>query len=199
MKATREKNFNKPIILIKILDDDSLLVVDADTTVRYLDKTNFSILNGFKANIKHERYKTNVVSFTTTGSFFAAMSADCKESVLYNAQTKKMIAKMNRHQGEVSCVGIDPKNRYMFSCGDDGKTFVVDIKSGKLAFTLPVHVDTVNDIVFSDNSQWIATCSYDRKISLFNLAMMTPKDKLKAHSAPITKLKFLTDHRLFKT
>ncbi|WP_321778367.1 hypothetical protein [Sulfurimonas sp.] len=85
----------------------------------------------------------------------------------------------------------------MFSCGDDGKTFVIDIKSGKLAFTLPVHVDTVNDIVFSSNGNWVATCSYDKRISIFQLSMMTPKHKLKAHAAPIMKMAFIGQNKLF--
>ena len=67
---------------------------------------------------------------------------------------KKALAKIDRHQGAISCVGIDPKSRYVFSGGEDGKTFVLDIKSGKLAFTLPGHVDTINDIAFSYNMYW---------------------------------------------
>ncbi len=196
MKAIRTKNFKEPIILIKILNDDSLLVVDAQTTVRFLEKNSLELLNGFKGKINHLRYKTNVVSFSNDGAYFVSLSADCKESKLYDSKTKKNIAKVNRHHGEVSCVGIDPLARYMFSCGDDGKTFAIDIKSGKLAFTLPIHIDTINDIAFSKNAQWIATASYDRKIQLFNLSIMTPKQQLKAHSSPIIKLEFLSKQRL---
>lgn len=196
MKVLKTKTFDKAIILIKILEDGRLLVVDSATTVRYLDREELEIIDGFKGKIEHERYKTNVVAFSNNGHFFAAMSSDAKEAKLYNVTTKKAVAKANRHQGEVSCVGIDPNTRFMFSGGDDGKTFAIDITSGKLAFTLPVHVDTINDIAFSDNGQWIATASYDRKISLFNLPMMTPKEKLKAHAAPVMKLQFLKNHRL---
>jgi WD40 repeat protein len=103
---------------------------------------------------------------------------------------------MNRHQGEVSCVGMDAKNRYMFSGGDDGKTFAIDIHNGKLAFTLPMHIDTINDIVSSPNGNWIATASYDKNISLFNIATMTPKLKLRLHDSPVMKLKFIANNRL---
>jgi len=196
MKPVRSKKFTEAIILIKILDDESMVVVDSKTTVRFLDMQNFDILRGFKAKIHHLRYKADVVSFSNNGNFFATISADEKESLLYNSVTKKSIAKITRHQGDVSCVGIDPKGRYMFSCGDDGKTFVTDIKSGKLAFTLPAHADTINDIAFSQNSQWVAIASYDRKIQLFNIAMMTQKYKLKAHSTAVMKIDFLDRYRL---
>lgn len=197
MVAVKEKKFGKAIILTKILDDDSLLVVDSTTTIRYLNKETLEVIKGFKANINHLRYKNSVVAFSSDGNFFASLTYDCRESRLYDANTKKTITSMDRHHGEVSCVGIDTNNKYMFSCGDDGKTFATDIKSGKLAFTMPVHVDTVNDIDFSANGNWAATASYDKKISLFNLAMMTPKHKLKAHAAPVMKIKFFDKNKIF--
>jgi len=196
MKITKEKNFKHSIILLKILDDNSLLVVDSNTTVRYLNQEDLSLKTGFKAKIKHTYYKNSVIDFSGDGEYFASLSNDSKEAMLFNAKSKKNITRFTRHQGEVSTIAIDPRDRYLFSSGDDGKTFAIDLKSGKLAFTLPVHVDTVNDIEFSKNGQWVATCSYDRKVSIFNLAMMTPKHKLKAHSAPVMKLHFLSKHRL---
>lgn len=196
MNPVKSKNFKDPIILTKILDNSQLLVVDVKTTIRYMDTQSLEILDGFKANINHLYYKTNVVAFSNSGEFFATLSPNAKESRLYNAKTKKAIAKVDRHQGEVSCVGIDQQGGYMFSCGDDGKTFAIDLKSGKLAFTLPVHVDTVNDISFSANGNWVATASYDRKISIFNLSMMTPKHKLVGHNAPVMKIRFINKNRL---
>ncbi|WP_455755894.1 WD40 repeat domain-containing protein [Sulfurimonas sp.] len=197
MKIVKTKNFNEAIVLTKILDDGSLLVVDSKTTIRYLNKDTLDLAGGFKANIKHLRYKSSVVAFSNDGEVFATLSSDCKESRLYNAKTKKAITKVDRHHGEASCVGIDNTGKYMFSCGDDGKTFAMDIKSGKLAFTLPVHVDTVNDIAFSSNGNWVATCSYDRKVSVFHLAMMTPKHKLKSHATPVMKITFVGQNKLF--
>jgi hypothetical protein len=192
MKDIKHINFKFPIILLKILDDDKLIVVDNKTTVRYLNKENLKVLSGFKGNIEHDRIKQRVVAFTTTGSHFSSLSADCKEARLFNAITKKTIAKMTRHQGEVSTVTIDPLNRYMFSGGEDGKTFAVDLKTGKLAFTLPHHADTINEIAFSNNGNWCVTVSYDRKVGVFNIATMTPKQKLKVHASPVMKAIFIT-------
>jgi len=196
MKMIKNKSLSKPIIYIKLLDNGRLVVVDNETTVRMLDKNTLELKNGFKVGIKHLRYKTSVVAFANNGEYFATLTSDCRESRLYNTSTKKLVGKVDRHQGEASCVGIDPHNRYMFSCGDDGKSFAIDLKSGQLVFTLPVHVDTVNDIAFSKNSNWVATASYDRKVSLFSLVAMTPKDKLKSHAAPVTKLKFFHKNKL---
>ncbi len=196
MKAKASKSLKKPIISLKILDDKRLVLVDADTSVRYFDKKSFELLSGFKLSITHPFYKNDVFTFNNKGDYFASLSADAREANLYNTQSKKIVAKVDRHHGEVSCVGIDPLSRYMFSCGDDGKTFAIDIRSGKLVFTLPMHVDTVNAIACSKNTKWIATASYDKKIFLFNLLTMAPEAKLRAHSAAVTHIAFFHQNRL---
>jgi len=196
MELVNSKSVVEPVILLQILDNNTLLVVDANTTVRYLKHDSLELFGGFKVGINHERYKSSVVAYSQNGEYLATLSADCRESRLYNTQSKQMVTKVDRHHGEASCVGFDPLSRYMFSCGDDGKTFAIDVKSGKLVFTLPHHADTINDIAFTKNANWVATASYDRKISLFNLVTMSPKDKLIAHSAAVIKLKFFSKNKL---
>jgi hypothetical protein len=196
MKVKHLKNFNEPIIYINKLQDETLAVIDANTTIRFLDKESFETIDGFKAKIKHKRYKNKRVALSTDKQYFGSIVADDKETRLFSITTKKAIAKVSRHQGEVSCVGLDPRNRYLFSCGDDGKTFAIDIKNAKLAFTLPPHPDTINDIAFNKTGQWVATCSYDRKISVYNLDMMQYNEKLAGHSKPVMKLCFVSKNRL---
>ena len=196
MNVIHSKEINHAVILLKILDDGKLLVVDNQTTICYIDREDFGILGGFEVNILHKYYTSSVVAFSSNGEYFATLTANQKESHLYNAKTKKLITKLDRHHGEVSCIGFDCLNQYMFSCGDDGKSFAIDIKSGKLVFTLPVHVDRVNDIAFSQNGNWVATCSYDKKISLYSLVSMSPKTYLKAHSVAVIKMQFLINNRL---
>ena len=196
MNVIHSKEINHAVILLKILDDGKLLVVDNQTTICYIDREDFGILGSFEVNILHKYYTSSVVAFSSNGEYFATLTANQKESHLYNAKTKKLITKLDRHHGEVSCIGFDSLNQYMFSCGDDGKSFAIDIKSGKLVFTLPVHVDRVNDIAFSQNGNWVATCSYDKKISLYSLVSMSPKTYLKAHSVAVIKMQFLINNRL---
>ncbi|WP_428737900.1 WD40 repeat domain-containing protein [Sulfurimonas sp.] len=197
MEVIKSKSVSKPVLLLKFYpEDNTILVIDSETTIRFLDNDTLSVADGFKAGILHKNYRTNVVAFSQDKYYLATISADEKESRLYNAKSKKLVAKLDRHHGEVSCVAIDPLNRFMLSGGDDGKVFAVDVKSGKLMFTLPSHVDTINDISFSKNANWVATASYDRKISVYNIVTMTPKDRLKAHGAPIMKIRFFQKNKL---
>lgn len=196
MEVVKSQSVSKPVILLKILDDGSLVAVNAESVVRIFNAETLELLNGFKVGITHERYRTRVFDYSHDANYFATLSTDIREALLYSAQTKKLIGGVNRHHGEVSCIGIDPLSRFMFSCGDDGKSFAIDTKSGKLVFTLPMHIDTVNDIAFSTNGNWVATASYDRKVSLFNLVTMTPVEKFTGHSAPVMKLAFLSINEL---
>ena len=197
MDALKERDFKKPIIFTKVFNTSSLAIVDNESNIFYLDIDTFDVKNSFSINIKHQRYSTNIVGFSSDGNDFISLSSDNKSATIINTQTKQTKQIANRHHGEISCLAIDPKNRYIFTAGEDGKIFALDIKSDKIAFNLPVHVDTVNDIAFSENGQWVATASYDKKISLYNIAMMKPRFRLKAHQAAVLKLHFLSDYRLF--
>jgi len=197
MKPIIEKKIDEAVVLIKVLDNGELVVVDSKTNVRYFDKETMDLTAGFKGKISHLRYKTSVVDIDSTGEFLSSLSSDCTFSRLIDARKKKNLVKFDKHHGEVSCVAIDPTNRYMFSSGEDGKTFALDIKSGNIAFSLPNHADTINDIVFTENGQWVATAGYDKKVSIFNLTMMVSKHRVQIHSAPIVKMQFLSKHRLF--
>lgn len=197
MKVFKKIDFKKPIIFTKFLDDETLIVVDNESGIHYLNVDRLEIKDSFSLNIKHQRYSTNVVAFSSDGDNFVSLASDNKCINLLDTKTKKIKEIKSRHSGEISCIAIDPNNRYIFTAGEDGKIFALDIQGDKVAFNLPVHVDTVNDIAFSDNSQWVATASYDKKISLYNIAMMKPKFRLKAHQAPVLKLHFLSEYRLF--
>ena len=196
MLIVKKKKFPEVIISYTKQKNATVLVVDKETTVRFLDQESLDILGGFKAKINHQWYKNKVVDFSYDGLHFAVITEDAKQSKLYDTATKKAKIKINRHQGEVTCVAIDPKGRYFFSGGEDGRTFVSDIKSAKLLFTLPTHVDTINDIVFSKKNHLVATASYDKKIQIFNYATMEPLARFAGHSAAVMKLDFLHNNRL---
>ncbi|MBL0709272.1 MAG: hypothetical protein JJW00_09500 [Sulfurimonas sp.] len=196
MKVNKEKKFKDAIIKIKILPNRTLLLADSKSVVKFLDIKTLGLKSGFKLNIDHLEYKNSVIDFSSDASYFGVLSSNRREARLYDAKTKKMIAKNDRHKGETTCVVIDPKDKYVLSGGEDGRIYALSIETRKMAFMLPSHVDTVNDISFSDNAQWIATSSYDKKVHIFSTTMMGIKHKLIGHSSPVIKSHFLSKHRL---
>jgi len=197
MKPIKKSSFSAALIYAKILDAKTLLIVDSLTTASYLDMESLKLVDEIKIDIEHSREDSKAVSFSSDAKYFAVIDSEYRKSMLFETKSKKLLATVDRHQGEVSCVVIEPHDRYMFSCGDDGITYGIDIKSSQLAFTLPAHKDFVTDISFTQDGKYAATSGYDKSISLYNLAMMTPQGKLKAHSAPVVKLLFLGEGRLF--
>jgi WD40 repeat protein len=192
MKAIKTKKFSEPIISYEKVKNSSILIVDKSTSVRYLDQQTLETLSGFKAKIEHDWYKNKVVEFSKNGAFFGVITQDVRESRLYDARTKKLCLKNERHHGEVTCVAIDPQGNYFFSGGEDGRTFVSDTKNFRLIFTLPHHADTINDISFSEKSHLVATASFDKRVQIFNYGTMAPVANLKAHSAAVMKVEFLS-------
>jgi len=197
MNPTKEVRFKNAIIKVKIMDDGKLLVVEANSVVRFLDILSLKTLSGFKCGIEYESYKRQVFDFSNDGSYFVLINSIKKEALLYNAKSKKTITKMARHSGEVNCVAIEPSSKYMFSCGEDGKSYVIDIQNKKIAFLLPVHSDALSDIAFSKDANWVATASYDKKIHLFNMITMTKKHRLIGHNEAVLKVHFLNNNKLF--
>lgn len=196
MKPQLNVNFDNAIIAIKILNKNTALVVDENTTIRSVALETFDLNSQLLVNSPHPQIDTKVIAFSSNAHYFATVTPDMKESKLYDTKQKKVVHTVTRHKGSVFCVAIDPRDKYMFSCGEDGLVFVIDIKSGQLAFTLPRHTDSVNDIAFSEDGYLVATGGYDRNVSLFSMATMTPLATLKAHSAPVIKIIFLDNSRV---
>jgi hypothetical protein len=181
---------------MKIIENNKIVVVD-ENTVRFLDMETLKLESGFKIKMMHNRYgNLDLLDFSKKGDYFVVCNSDILVAKLYNTETKDVIATLDKNHKEISCVAIDPHGKYVFSASDDGVILGLDIETTEADFTLPHHVDTINEIVFSEDSKWIATASYDEGISLFNLSMMAPAFRLKGHTAPVMKLLFFSHHRL---
>jgi len=195
MDSINKLNFNAPIIYLKLLNDNRLVAIDINTAIHYLYSDSFDLCGKFKANIVHKECKQKFVSFSNNGKYLISLNKENRELVLINIEKKKMFAKFHRHQGETSIVAIDPLDRYVFSGGDDGKIFALDIKNGKLAFVLPMHKDRVNDISFSADGNWCISIGYDKKVNVFNISTMKSTYSLNIHSSPVMKTIFIDKYR----
>lgn len=196
MEVAKLLNIKTPILQIKALSNGTLSIVDAQTTVRIISLEDYKVIGGFKSNIHHERTSGAIVDVAFKGDFSVSVVPKTNKVAIFTTETKELLCKIGRHQGEIECVGIDPNSRYCVTCGQDGKVFVWVINTARLAFSMPPHADFVTAIAFNDNGQWIATGSFDRTINLLNLATMKRPLKLIGHSSVIVSIIFLPDIRL---
>jgi len=92
MKPKIAKNYNNAIILIKNMNfGKRIVVVDSNSTIRFINTQNFEVLEAIKVNITHQRYTNRVLDFTNDGKYFGTITADEKETRLYSLVTKKAI------------------------------------------------------------------------------------------------------------
>lgn len=188
-------SFNKPIVDITIKDlSKYLLISDENSTIYILDIETLKLKNKIELKILQNAQPNRVLDFSSNLSY--VVFASQKVSKLFSLKQKEVVAVMERHRDDVSCVAIDPNDRYFFSGGDDGFVYGVDIRSKQLALVLPKHTDSINDIVFSKDARFVATASYDKVIHLYDLEEMALKKKLRSHTSPIMKMLFLTKTRL---
>ncbi|MCX6074194.1 MAG: hypothetical protein NTY39_07745 [Campylobacterales bacterium] len=196
MEILKSLNIKFPIIHLKMLENGSLAIIDAHTTVRILSMDDYKVVGGFKSNILHERLLGCVADISFKGDFTISIIPKSNQAALFSVAKKELLYKVGRHQGEVESVAIDPNSRYCVTCGQDGKVFVWVIKTARLAFTMPPHADFVTSVAFNEKGQWVATGSFDRSINLLNLATMKQPLKLKGHTSVIVKMLFLPEARL---
>ena len=196
MEITKTLNIKQPIVLLKILENGSLAIIDSNTALRIINMENYNVIGGVKSNIIHERFIGSHIDITRDGKYCLSMIPKSGNAALIDVEKKEITSTIGRHLGEIESVSFDPNGRYCVTCGQDGKVFVWGIKTGRLAFTLPMHTDFVTAVVFSDNAQWIATGSFDRTINLLNFSTMKNPLKLIGHTCVVLKMVFLSEARL---
>jgi 6-phosphogluconolactonase (cycloisomerase 2 family) len=196
MEVLKSLHFNLPILCVKTLSNRRLGVVDLHTTLRIIDRDTFGVVDGFKTNIKHNRYLSSYVDMTPDGEYLVSAVSDTNEAAIFSLSKRKLLYKAGRHDGEVESVGMDPSGRYFITSGQDGNSFVWVLSTSRLAFSLPPHADYVTTVTFDEEGVWIATGSYDKSINLFNTATMNEPIKLRGHSDVIKEILFLSESRL---
>jgi len=196
MEVFARKNIKNPSVVLQIYNKNSLVAIDSQATVRFFDLNTLKLLSGFKVKKSHKKYQKQKLALSNDGQYFAALSLENQELKLYSIVTKKRVTLLRTNDSEISSLGIDPLSRYLFSCAKDGKIFVMDLQSKKLAFILLFHKQAINEIAFSADSQWMATAGIDKQIALFNLSTMSQVSKLVAHQISLTQLRFLNKNRL---
>lgn len=193
MHVLKVLNFKEPILFLKTLSNGNFSVVDSNNTLRILDKALYSVIDGFKTNIKHERHLSSYVDLTHDGEYMVTADSDKNKASIFSLSKRKQIYKAGTHDGEIESVAMDPGGRYFITSGQDGKSFAWVLKTSRLAFSLPPHADFVSCVAFSDDGHWVATGSYDRSINLFNIGTMKEAIKLRGHSDMVKEILFLPE------
>jgi murein DD-endopeptidase MepM/ murein hydrolase activator NlpD len=96
----------------------------------------------------------------------------------------------------VESLRVNDRYEYLATGGQDGKTFLWSLVTGRMVASLPHHADFVTAIDFTPNGQWIATGGFDRKILVTNISSLSQSYRLQGMGGAINDLKFISGHRL---
>ncbi len=195
MVIQKRLQFGGPLTSVRELEGGRACLVDATDTVRFFSLDPVALIGGFKTTIKTDP-KLLHSSDTSSDGRFVAFAAKREGAVIFHSKEKKLLYRFSRHEGEVESLKFAPKRDYLATGGQDGKTFLWSLTTGRMVASLPHHADFVRAIDFSLNGQWIATGSYDRKIFVTNISSLAQGVQLKAHGGAINDLLFISGHRL---
>jgi len=191
MQPIKIFTIKKAISKIQAINEDSIVVIDENNTVRFFNLHELKLDGGFKINLPKNRLFANGVAISHNGNYLGLTISKKNKAAIWNLQTKKLMHTVGWHKGEIESVAFDNKNRYMATGGTDGRTHLWNIETGKMVGNLAPHSDYVTAIGFSQNSVWCATGSYDKSISITNISSMQFAFKMRIHSTMVTKIKFL--------
>ena len=195
MVIDKRLQIKAPVAALKPVEGQRLCVIGSDGTVRYFKLDPVELLDGFKSTFPIDESLYNAADVSHEGKFVAFCVRKGGVAV-FSGLHKKLIHRFERHEGDVESVAMGQRRSYLATGGQDGKTFLWSLVTGRMVASLPHHADFVTAIAFSPNDQWVATGGFDRKILVTNISSLSQSYRLRGHGGAITALKFLTGHRL---
>ncbi|MCF6201950.1 MAG: hypothetical protein L3J42_07510, partial [Hydrogenimonas sp.] len=195
MIIEKRLQFRHTISAIKALKGGRVAILDSSNSYRLFTLNPIALKDGFKTSLAQSENLLQGADVSEDGKYVSFCVK--KEGVaVFNGLNKRLIYRFKRHEGDVESLCISKKHGYLATGGQDGKTFLWSLSTGRMVASLPHHSDFVTAIAFSKNGQWIATGSFDRKIIITNVSSLSQGFRLKGHSKAITGLLFIGRHRL---
>ncbi|WP_456382007.1 WD40 repeat domain-containing protein [Hydrogenimonas sp.] len=180
---------------IKTVGKETVGIVDADAAVRFFGLNPIRLKDGFKTSIRQNSHLLHGNDLSSNGKF-VAFAVEKEGAAVFDASRKRLLHRFKRHGGEVESLRIGDRYNYLATGGQDGKTFLWNLSTGRMVASLPHHSDFVTAIDFSANGQWIATGSFDRRIHVTNLSSLSRTFRLRGHGGAINTIRFIGGHRL---
>jgi len=189
LKPVKLVNIKNPVFRIRVSKDGLIYVFDSTNIIRIYDET-FKLKDGAKIKMPAHNVFENTSDISPNGNYIAIAEVKGKKTFIYDLKNKKMKYKFGWHKGEVLLVSFDEEENYLLTGGMDGRAYMWSLKLGRMLNALPPHPDYILSGGFSKNSLWAATGSYDRLISITNIASINVSYRKKVHRGAVNKIKF---------
>lgn len=173
---------------IKIFNENAFIGL-SDGTIVVMDVEHFTVKKHIKASDKSVR---NIAINSLMNEFAVAYSDFSVKIFDLNDFSMKLV--VNQHTNSVFTLCYSPDYQYLITAGRDAHLKILAANQEyNLNKDIPAHLFAINDIKFSPNGKYFATCSMDKSIKIwdseqFNLLKVIDKSRHAGHGTSINKL-----------
>jgi WD40 repeat protein len=173
---------------IKIHENNAFIGL-SDGAIIVMDVENFVVRKHIKASEKSVR---NIAINSFSGEFAVAYS-DFSVKV-FDLQDFSLKLVVNQHINSVFTVCYSPDYQYLITAGRDAHLKILAVNNHyNIHEDIAAHLFAINDIKFSPNGKYFATCSMDKSIKIwdaeqFKLLKVIDKARHAGHGTSINKL-----------
>ena len=197
MQPIKIINIKRAISKIKYIGDGQICIIDEENSIRVYEVITFKLVNGFRIKYPKNNPLENSVDISSKGKYIAIGVRGKHKVNIWSLKEKKLVFTLSGwHKGDILSVEFDKEEKYLISGGEDGRSYIWSMTTGKMISTLPPHADYIMSCSFSKNSLWAATGSYDRSITITNVSSMELSFRKKPHKGAVVLLKFMNNQRL---
>ena len=197
MQSIKIINIKRAISKIKYIGSFKLCIIDEENSIRIYDINSFKLIDGFRIKYPKNNPFENSVDVSSTGRYIAISIKGQQKVSVWSLKEKKLLFTLaGWHKGDILSLEFDKKERYLISGGEDGRSYIWSMKTGKMILTLPPHPDYIMSCSFSKNSLWVAIGSYNSNITISNISSIELSFRKKAHKGAVVLLKFMNNQRL---
>lgn len=136
------------------------------------------------------------VAFAADGERLFAGSAN-RRAYVWGTKTDK-IQQTFKHQGKIYAVATHPTKAVGASGNQNGEILLWDLNGAEVTDSIVGHQSTINDLVFSDDGDWLLSVS-DDTVAIIRQLSQQQNTLLKGHQSGIQAGAFSPDHRIVVT
>ena len=169
-----------------------LATCSGDRTVMIWDLKSMKL----KTQLKEHEDEVTATSFSNDSSLLISSSRD-KRVILWDAKTWKHLQKARKHQASILHCAFSPEDKTVFATASSDKTvglWKIDSEENAMARReLAGHKDVVFQVCFSPDNLFLASCSNDQSIIIWNRSSRKRVGKLRDPYSRVLTCQFSPD------